>query len=141
MSMREYPMGTYGLSLNEEAVFALAKAVSEKNKDGEYKDAEPDFYADAEYISYYNGGLWSVTCQSDIIGELIGINADGVCVDGGVSVDHCCILELDRFPGLFKQAYKDFEEIVAELKEKTLGAISEEYIRENVAVFEGVYWG
>lgn len=114
MSMRYYAVDDYGLLLTKEALKMIASKVCDDYADDVYENDPWSF--NEELV---DNGL--VEYISEFIGEAIAINDDGTARWYDCIPYHCepvHYLPVKNLSTLFKAAYKNADEIVAEFKER-----------------------
>lgn len=139
MSMRDYPVDTYGLLLNKETMKILAKKICEDYTDEDY-DEDP--YGFNELITDKFGRIDYI---SNFDGEGIPIDENGCDNYGGdivyFSEDPVYILVANNTPSLFSAAYKNMDEMASEF-ERLLGSyLPNLNYRSNIKHFVGTYFG
>ena len=135
MSMRDYAVDDYGLLLTEEAMRTIAAIVCD-----DFEDMEEDEYGDALYekgICEYIG---------DFSGEAIRIADDGYHEYGNngesYSGDQIFYVPICSYSTLFKPAYKNMDELIAEFKQKLGEYLPKDFdYRVNIRHIVGTYWG
>ena len=109
MSMRYYACEDYGLVLSKDAMKEMCKKefVDEPVEDNEYG------------MALYDSDICNL--MSSFIGEGYYVNDDGTD-NWGHSIyyndDDVYYIPINKYPNLFKTAYKDIDEIVAEFRER-----------------------
>lgn len=133
MSMRDYAYEDYGLVLNEETI----KMICEKVFADDLHDGEDGGYA------LYEAEICQIA--NNFTGELYPITDEGKDNwDRSETPDDDSIfyIPVEKYPSLFKTAYNNMDELVAEFK-KALG----EYLpadfdyRSNIRHIVGTTWG
>lgn len=124
MSMRDYATEDYGLVLDDKALRCICDKVFADNPVDE-GDETCALY-EAEIINLF----------SEFTGEAFCINDKGDDVwdcSTSYSCDEVPYVPLRKYPSLFRAAYKDFNEIIEELKEKIGEYMPEDYdYRANI---------
>ena len=135
MSMREWAVDDYGLLLTKEMIKAIASKVLD---DLEERDEEE--YGDA----LYEDGI----CEyiGEFTGEAIYIEDDGTedWRRSGESYDGNRIyyVHVRKYPTLFKAAYENMDELIAEFKSKVGDYLPEDFdYRANIRHIVGTYFG
>lgn len=133
MSMREYAAEDYGLVLDNEAMRYICNKM--------FKD-EPVEEGDE------SGALYETeVCNlfGEFSGEAFCIRDDGSDTYNGstnYSCDEVVYVPLKKYPSLFSTAYKDFDEIIDELKEEIGEYLPEDYnYRVNIRHIIGTTFG
>ena len=116
MSMREYGISEYGLVLGEDIVrsmiFALDDSITSEEKDDPYFDIFDCIdILDCVGVCYI----------SEFSGEAIDMRADGtdiVTESKHYWGDVIFYVPTEKYPSIFKRAYRDFSELVKEFKVK-----------------------
>ena len=140
MSMRYNAVDEYGLVIDEETAKYIVKKLSEEDKEL-FNDC--DSYQNVQFTLYDYG---ICDCISEFTGEANTLRDDGLISWNADEViyyrsDPICFVQL-RFPTLFKQAYKDMDEIVDELKYKVGKYLPEDFdYRNKICNICGVYYG
>jgi len=140
MSMRYNAVDEYGLVIDEETAKYMIEKLSKEDRDffddyDENDDIQYELYeyGICEYISDFTGE--ANTLRDD---GLISWDLDKVTYYQG---DPVCFVGL-RFPTLFKQAYKNMDEIIDELKYKVGKYLPEDFdYRNKICSICGVYYG
>ncbi len=138
MSMSYYAVDDYGLVMTKEMLKAIASKVCDDYSDDAYED---DPWSFNEVL--YDNGL--VEYISEFIGEAIAINDDGTsrwydCSNYHSDAIH--YLPVKNIHTLFKAAYNNIDEIVAEFKERLGEYFSEDFdYRNHIRHISGVYFG
>ena len=141
MSMREYAVYDYGLLLTDETMKALVKKHCEDFTEEDFEVDEFGFYEAVE--STFGGHIEYV---SEFIGEAKYIEDDGTCSWGCDSVyysaSYLYYIPMDRALSLFKAAYKNMDEMIADFKERIGKYMPEDFdYRTNMRYIVGTYWG
>lgn len=74
-------------------------------------------------------------------GIKFSITENGVDYTSGEDIREYVILDCNNYEQIFKPAYNNIEEIVEEMKKKSFGILTEDYIRNNLCKVQGVMWG
>ena len=135
MSMRDYAVDDYGLLLTEETMRTIASIVCD-----DFDDMEEDEYGDALYekgICEYIG---------DFSGEAIRITDDGYHEYGNNGESYCgdqiFYVPICSYSTLFKPAYENMDELIAEFKQKLGEYLPEDFdYRANIRHIVGTYFG
>ena len=133
MSMRDYAYEDYGLILNNETI----KTICEKLFANDLHEENDDGY------SLYDAGI----CQmvGNFTGELYPIRDDGGDDWSNSETpndDSIFYIPVEKYPTLFKTAYKDIDEIVAEFKEALGEYLPDSYdYRANIRHIVGTTFG
>lgn len=133
MSMREYATEDYGLVLDDKALRHICdKAfVDDPVNEGD----ETGTLYEAEIINLFG----------EFTGEAFCINDNGDDIwDCSISCncDEVPYVPIKKYPSLFRSAYKDFNEIIEELKEKIGECLPEDYdYRSNIRHIIGTTLG
>ena len=133
MRMRDYACENYGLVLSKDVM----KLICEK----EFVD-EP--VEDEEYgMALYDADICN--CMGNFTGEALYVNDDG-SDNWGHSQHYNCdsvyYVPANKYPTLFKTAYKDIDELIAEFKEKVGEYLPEDFdCRSNIRHIVGTYFG
>ena len=133
MSMREHAEEDYGLVLDNKALRHICdKAFAE----------DPVAEGDEAYVLY---DAEIVNLFSQFTGEAFCINDKGGDVwDCSISYtyEEVPYVPLKKYPSLFRAAYKDFNEIIEELKEQIGKYLPEDYdYRSNIRHIIGTIYG
>ena len=140
MGMRYNAVDDYGLVIDEKTAQYIIEKLSEKDEEF-FVEFENDY--DIQYMLYDYG---ICECISEFTGEantlrddgLISWDADKVTYYHG---DPICFVQL-RYPTLFKQAYRDMDEIIDELKYKVGEYLPDDFdYRSKICNICGVYYG
>ena len=133
MSMRTYAYEDYGLLLNEETI----KIICEKVFADEPSEEESDGY------TLYDAEI----CQmaGNFTGETYPITDKG-CDNWDRSEtyydDSVFYIPVEKYPTLFKSAYKDMDEMITEFREKIGEYLPECFdYRSNIRHIVGTTWG
>ena len=136
MSMRDYAVDDYGLTLNETAVNDIASQIFGED----YTENTSSYWG----YELYEKGI----CEyiSEFTGELQEVDDDGVFLWGGdyetYDRDVIVYIPLKSYPTLFQKAYNNMEEIVEELKSKVGKYLHEDFdYRKNIRHISGTYYG
>lgn len=138
MSMYGYSIENMGLWLDEEACKKFVeKWLRDNGEEVEYEELGYDEIQE----------ILSDSCECSMAGDLedgtkFPITENGVDYTSGKDIRDYVVLECNRYEQIFKPAYNSIEEIVEEMKKKTFGVLTEEYIRNNLCKVQGVVmWG
>lgn len=131
MSMRSYAAEGYGLIINEELFDIIKKKAIEEDPE----TADMEMYDLFEHLFGY------VSCYGDCEGEFLKLDSwetqGDFCAD-----EEFYILDLDKYPSIFKTAYSSMDEVVAEIKGKAGKYLPEDFDYEkHIAHFVGTYFG
>lgn len=138
MSMRDYAVNDYGLLVTEEIVKNIASKVCNDYTEEEYKE-DPFGFA---YQLYENG---LVEYISSFTGESIAIDDNGVQIWGyseyyNDDVIYYCPTQ--KISTLFKAAYENMDEMIAEFKQKIGEYLPEDFdYRKYIRNISGTYYG
>ena len=132
MSMREYAAEDYGLVLDAKTMrYICDKMFTDDTMEGDEISALND-----EGICNYFG---------EFSGEAFCINDNGEDIwdrSTSYSCDEVLYVPLKKWPSLFRTAYKDFNEIIEELKEEVGKYLPEDYdYRSNIRHIIGTTFG
>lgn len=139
MSMREYAVNEYGLLLDEKTMKTLAKKICEDYTDENYDEDPYGFNEDIEakfgnidYISNFTGQAFKLTDDGDddYHSETSYFNDDAVY-----------ILAADNSPSLFKAAYANMDEMIAEFRSQLDSYLPNFAYRSHIKHFVGTYYG
>ena len=138
MSMRDYAVDDYGLLITEEIVKAIASKVCDGYTEEEYNE-DPFGFA----YELYDKGI--VDYINSFTGESIAINDNGEN-SWGVSEyyndDVIYYVPTKNISTLFKAAYNDIDEIIAEFKSRLGEYLSEDFeYRKYIRHISGTYFG
>lgn len=135
MSMRDYAVDDYGLLLTEETMKIIASIVCD-----DFDDMEKDEYGDA----LYDEGI----CEyiGEFTGEAIRITNDGYHEYGNngesYSGDRIYYVPICSYSTLFKSAYENMDELIAEFKSKLSEYLPDDFdYRSNIRHIVGTYYG
>lgn len=135
MSMREWAVDDYGLLLTKEMIKAIASKVLD-----DLEERDEDEYGDA----LYEDGI----CEyiGEFTGEAIYMEDDGTedwrRNGESYNVDRIYYVNVSKYPSLFKAAYENMDELVAEFKEKVGEYLPEDFdYRANIRHIVGTYFG
>ena len=133
MSMREYAAEDYGLVFDDKALRHICdKAFTD---DPVVEGDETCALYEAEIINLFG----------EFTGEAFYISNDGTDSYNGstsYSCDEVPYVPLKKYPSLFSTAYKDFNEIIEELKEEVGEYLPEDYdYRSNIRHIIGTTFG
>ena len=135
MGMRDYAVDDWGLVFDEDTIKIVAENALEY-----FDELEED---DALDYELYNAGI----CEyiSEFTGEAILVNENGN-VDFNDSIDYSCdticYVPVTKWPTIFKGAYKDMDDLIADMKERVGEYLPEDYdYRSNVRKITGTYYG
>lgn len=133
MSMRHYAFDDYGLVLDKETVKIIASQVFD-----DYTEDETDTVFDL-----CDKGICE--CIGEFTGEAHELSDDGMFswYDDSRSYDYELIayIPLKNYPTLFKQAYKNMDEIVEEMKSKIGEYLPEDFdYRSRICHISGTYY-
>ena len=125
MSMRDYAVDEYGLLLDEKTMKALAKKICEG-----YTDEAK--FGNIDYISNFTGQAFKLTDNGDddYRSETAYFNDDIVY-----------ILAADNAPSLFKAAYADIDEMIAEFRRQLGNYLPNFAYRSHIKHLVGTYYG
>jgi hypothetical protein len=133
--MREWAVDDYGLLLTKEMIKAIASKVLD-----DLEERDEDEYGDA----LYEDGI----CEyiGEFTGEAIYIENDGAenWFRNGESYDGDRIyyVNVSKYPSLFKAAYQNMDELIAEFNSKVGDYLPEDFnYRANIRHIVGTYWG
>jgi hypothetical protein len=133
--MRDYAVDDYGLLLTEETMKTIAAIVCD-----DFEDMEEDDYG----YDLYDKGI----CEyiGDFTGEAFRITDDGYHEYGksGESYrgDQIFYIPICSYSTLFKPAYENMDELIAEFKEKVSEYLPEDFdYRANIRHIVGTYFG
>ena len=133
MSMRDYAVSDFGLLLDEETIKIIGSKVLE-----DYTDEDDMVYG------LYDKGI----CEyiSDFTGESICITDDGIISWGADCEDYqsevIAYVPLSKYPTLFKKAYENIDEIVAEFKSNLGEYLPDDFnYRSKIRHISGTYFG
>ena len=142
MSMREYGTFGRGLLIPEKCIESVVKKCTDFNEE-EYGDNYKQFLNDTVYDSAnFDGG--HLIEFSECSGDFFDVDDKEYKMfeDDEVDEDWFFIIELDKYPSLFTQAYKDEDEIVEEFKSKVGKYFPEDFdYKKYLVSYHGTYWG
>ena len=122
MSMRDYAVDDYGLLLNDDHLEALASQLCDGYTAEDYSENMYDYIDELQdkvglsYITAFTGGAL-----------IVGDDGESEYTDSqDYDEDQIYYLPLGKYPSLFRAAYENVDEVIAEVKE-TLG----EYLPDN----------
>lgn len=137
MSMRDYGVDDYGLILSPDDIKTIAaKLYTDFSED----DWNADYYAYVEEIADELG--------IESISEFCG--SDSALTDDGdfdwdseyYSSEPIYYIGVSRYPTLFRQSYKNMEELIDEFKGKVGAYLPEDFgYRERIRHISGTYFG
>lgn len=133
MSMRDYACEDYGLVLSKDVM----KLICEK----EFVDepVEDEGYGEALYEADI------CNCMGNFTGEAFYVNDDGADNWGHSQYYNCdsvYYVPVHKYPTLFKTAYKDIDELVAEFRERIGEYLPVDFdYRSNIRHIVGTTWG
>lgn len=135
MSMRDYAVDDYGLLLTEETMRIIASIVCD-----DFDDMEEDEYGDilydkgiCEYIGDFTGEAFCITDIGCHEYRNTGEDYDG---------DRIYYIPTCSYSTLFKPAYENMDELIAEFKSKLGEYLPEDFdYRSNIRHIVGTYWG
>lgn len=139
MSMRDYAVSEYGLLLDEKTMKALAKKICEDYTDENYDEDPYGFNEDIEvkfgnidYIGSFTGQAFKLTDDGDddYHSEISYFNDDAVF-----------FLTADNVPSLFKVAYANINEMVAEFRGQLDAYLPDFDYRNHIKHIVGTYYG
>ena len=141
MSMREYAVYDYGLLLTDKTMKALVKKHCEDFTEEDFEDDKFAFYEAVE--DTFDGHIEYV---SEFTGEAKYIEDDGSCSWGCDSVhyndDYIYYVPINRKLTLFKAAYENMDNMIADFKERIGEYMPENFdYRANMRYIIGTYWG
>ena len=141
MSMREYAVYDYGLLLTEETMKVLAKKHCDNFTEEDFAMDKFVFYEAVEEIF---GG--NIEYTSEFTGEAKCIEDDGTCGWGCDSAyyndDYIYYIPINRTLSLFKAAYNNIDDMIADFKERVGEYMPEDFdYRYNMRYIIGTYWG
>lgn len=133
MSMREYAAEDYGLVLDDKALRHICDKAFADNPVNEGDETYALY--EAEIINLFG----------EFTGEAFCINDKGDDI-WDRSISYSCeevpYVPLKKYPSLFRAAYKDFNEIIEELKEEIGEYLPEDYdYRSNIRHIIGTTFG
>ena len=135
MSMREWAVDDYGLLLTREMIKAIASKVLD-----DLEERDEDEYGDA----LYEDGI----CEyiGEFTGEAIYMDDDGTedWRRNGESYngDRIYYVNVSKYPSLFKAAYENMDELIAEFKSKVGDYLPEDFdYRAHIRHIVGTYFG
>lgn len=139
MSMRDYGVDEYGLLLDAETMKALARKICVNYTDEAYDEDPYGFNEDVEaefgnidYISTFTGQAFALTDD--------GID-DYHCETAYFNEDAVYILAADNTPSLFKAAYANMDEMIAEFSKQLDYYLPNYAYRSRIKHFVGTYYG
>lgn len=140
MSMRDHATDDYGLVLDEETVWLIAKLFDPDA----LKEYSPDIvYIDELQYLLYEEGI--VELISSFTGEALMINDDGSDNYGDsntYSEDIIVFVQVSNYPTLFKNAYNNMDELVEEFKRKVGAYLPDNFdYRSRIRHIVGTYYG
>ena len=136
MSMRDYAVDDYGLVLDEETVKLIASKVID------------DYNEDEDVIGVWAYELYDKgICEyvSDFTGEAQELDGQGLYW-GGDSIEYygdvVVYVQATHYPTLFRKAYNNMDELVAEFKNKVGEYLPEDFdYRSRIRHICGTYFG
>ena len=132
MSMRTYAYEDYGLVLTEETMKLICKmAFADDPVEYEYGMAlyEADICA---CVGNFTGELFPITDEGKDNWDRSETNDD----------DYVYYVPVEKYPSLFKTAYNNMDELVAELKESLGEYLPADFdYRSNIRHIVGTTWG
>lgn len=135
MGMRENPVDDYGLLLTDEAI----KIIASKALD-DFEEVDEDEYGDALYDEGICEYIGEFTGEAGILYD-DGMNdwlSNGETYDG----DQIYYIPSKSYPTLFKAAYKDMNELIAEFKSDIGEYLPDDFdYRANIRHIVGTYFG
>ncbi|MEE1084956.1 MAG: hypothetical protein UH850_14615 [Paludibacteraceae bacterium] len=133
--MRDYAVDDYGLLLTEKTMKMIASIVCD-----DFEDMEEDDYG----YDLYDKGI----CEyiGDFTGEAFRITDDGYHEYGkseeSYRGDQIFYIPICSYSTLFKPAYENMDELIAEFKEKVSEYLSDDFnYRANIRHIVGTYFG
>lgn len=135
MSMRDYAVDDYGLVLDKDTINDIASQIFE-----DYTENSDDYWG----YELYDKGICEYV--SEFTGEAQELTDDGAFLWGGAREyydgDILVYVPLSKYPTLFKKAYNDMDEIIAELKDKLGEYLPDDFdYRGNLCHISGTYYG
>lgn len=139
MSMREYAVDEYGLLLDEKTMKVLAKKICEDYTDENYDEDPYGFNEDIEvkfgnidHIGSFTGQAFALTDDGD---------DDYHSGTSYFNDDAVYILVADNAPSLFKAAYANMDEMIAEFREQLDADLPDFDYRNHIKHIVGTYYG
>lgn len=138
MSMRDYAVDDYGLLLNNDSLRLLAQKLCDDFTEKGWEEDRCGYISSVTYkLCIENIGEFS--------GEAITIedSGDSNWADTNVfSGDEIYYVGISIYPNLFKQAYKDIDELIDEFKGKVGEYLPEDFdYRGSIKHIVGTYFG
>lgn len=135
MSMRDYAVDDYGLLLDKDTVNDIASQIFE-----DYTENSDDYWG----YELYDKGICEYV--SEFTGEAQELTDDGAFIWGGAREyydgDILVYVPLSKYPTLFKKAYNNMDEIIAELKEALGEYLPDDFdYRSKLCHISGTYYG
>ena len=138
MSMRDYAVNDYGLLMTIEMMQMIASNVCKDYTEEDYKDDPYPFNGEI-----YEKGI--VEYISSFTGESIEINDDGTNNRGVCEFyndDAIWYAPTKNISTLFKVAYKDMDEMIAEFRKRLGEYLPEDFdYRKYIRNISGTYYG
>ena len=138
MSSRDYGVDDYGLILDSRDLKLIASKYFADYAEEEYENDPLSFIDELVY------GL-DITYASDFTGEAFAIDDNGYTQWVSDSISFNCdviyYVPANKYASLFKASYRDFSEIVKELKVKVGKYLPEDFdYRTKFRHLSGTYW-
>ena len=137
MSMREYVTTGKGLVIPEKLIEYVIKH-SENFNEEYYGKEYYDFFSD-----YGTLGGKNIISFIECSGDFFDLDErEDRYIEEDIDMDTFYIIEIDKYPSLYKQAYNNIDEIVEEYKKAVGKYFPEDFdYKKYLVTFIGTYWG
>lgn len=135
MSMREWAVDDYGLLLTKEMIKAIASKVLDDLEERDEDENGDALYEDGicEYIGEFTGEAIYIEDDGEDNWRRSGEFYNG---------DRIYYVNVSEHPTLFKAAYNNMDELIAEFKEKVGDYLPEDFnYRAHIRHIVGTYFG
>ena len=135
MSMRNYAVDDYGIIIEREIAINISKKVNPEFSVEDGNSPEYEVYDNGigEYISEFTGECFKVSKDGSVDNWSSVYNFDS---------DTILYLSVPKWGTLFKAAYTDMEELVADMKEKYSEWLPNDFdYAANIVKITGTYYG
>ena len=136
MSMNTYASDDYGLLLDDEDIVYIAKRI-----DQDAPNEPPIIWELMDEIESYTGCVFI----SEFCGEAIGISDEGeydYSVTTGFRGETVYFIPFKRYPTLLSAAYKNLDEIISEVRQRTIQYLPPNFdYRNRLRHIVGTYIG
>lgn len=148
MSMNEYPFETYALRISDQYEESFLDKYNEKH-DEEY-ESFLDFFSDnITFDTTTPHGDTAVYAESDVEPRMTMLYPTTLdTADYNISeldtreLEGSLIVPLPKQPSLFKQPYRNFEEIISDMKLILSDYLPDDFdYANNIGIYSCVYWG